>query len=139
MHTIKRARDDLDLLDLPMEKQKIPAGQSWRPPDLGWVKINTDGAIDASAQMGGGGGILRSHLSFLGARSKPLPGVTDPSSSRCWRVIFAQLRGFSHVAMEVDCLEVVNLKLLHHKTRSIVTPIFEEIREISSNFVSFSV
>ena len=54
-------------------------------------------------------------------------------------VIFAQLRGFSHVLMEVDCLKVVNLWLSRDSSRSIVAPILDDIREKSSLFISFSV
>lgn len=91
--------------------------------------------------MGGGCGIVRSHLSFLGARSKPLPSVIDPFIAEVLALregfIFAQPRGFSHMVMEVDCLEVVKIWLLHNNTRSIMTPIFQEIRERASNFASF--
>ena len=53
--------------------------------------------------------------------------------------IFAQLRGFSHVLMETDCLEVVNLWTSGHNSRSTVAPIFDEIRKRSTYFASFSV
>ena len=33
-----------------MRDSKIPPGQFWRPPDLGWIKINTDGAINSEEQ-----------------------------------------------------------------------------------------
>lgn len=49
----------------------------------------------------------------MGARSKPLPGVTEPliTVTLALRegVIFAQLRGYSHVETETDCLEVASL------------------------------
>ena len=68
------------------------------------MKINTDGAIDMDAQNGGGGGVARSHLSFMGAWSKPFPGVSHPFIAEALVLregtIFAQLRGFSHVAMK---------------------------------------
>lgn len=143
IQAIKRARDDLALLDIPRDRPNIAAAHGWRPPEPGWVKINTDGSIDDLMQVGGGGGVARSHLSVLGAWSKPLPGVTDPFIAEVLAlregVIFAQLRGFSHVVMEVDCLEVVNLWLSRDNTRSIVTPIFNEIRERAMDFASFSV
>ena len=87
--------------------------QNRSPPQPGWIKINTDGALDTQLQVGGAGGVARSHLSFIGAWSKPIAGVTDPFNDETLAlregVIFAQPRGFSHVVMEVDCLEVANL------------------------------
>lgn len=54
VQAIKWARDDLLLLDFLKNNSKIPNGQCWRPPYPGWVKINTDGAVDLQAQKGGG-------------------------------------------------------------------------------------
>ena len=117
-------------------------GLQWCPPDVGWIKINTDGATNIEASCAGGGGVARSHLSFKGAWSKPFPGVLDPFVAEALAlregVIFAQLRGFSHVVMEVDCLEVVNLWSSRDSSRAIVAPILDEIREKSLSFISFS-
>jgi hypothetical protein len=49
---MRKIREELYMLELQGKKLKLVAGQSWHPPDLGWVKINTDGAI--SAQEGKG-------------------------------------------------------------------------------------
>lgn len=63
--------------------------------------------------MAGAGGVARSATALLGALCKPHPKVMDPliaeSLSPRDGVIFAKLRGYSHVVMETDCLEVVNL------------------------------
>ena len=53
--------------------------------------------------------------------------------------IFAQLRGFSHGVMETDRLEVIHLWTSGHNSRTVVAPIFHEIREISLVFASFAV
>ena len=53
-------------------------GFGWRPPDEGWIKINTDAGVDRDARRSGAGGIARSNTKYMGAWSKPLPGVTDP-------------------------------------------------------------
>jgi hypothetical protein len=68
-------------------------------------------------------------------------GVTNPLIAEVLAlhdgVIFAKLRGLSHVVMETDCLEVVNLWSSRHIDRSIVAPILDEIGELVSSFVSF--
>jgi hypothetical protein len=126
VQAVKSVRDDLIMLDVPKPPRGV-SGAQWRPPDVGWIKINKDGAINNEARCAGGGGIARSHLSFMGAWSKPFPGVTDPLIAEALAlregVIFAQLRGFSHVLMEVDCLEVVKLWSSRDSSRSIVAPI----------------
>ena len=94
---------------------------------MGWVTINTYGAINSDAMKGGSGGVARSHLAFLAAWSKPLPGVTDPFIAELKAfgegVIFANLRGYSHVTMQVDCPELVYLWHSRDNTRSIASPI----------------
>lgn len=84
-----------------------------------------------------------SHLYFLGTWSKPLLGVTDPFIAELLAfregMIFAQLRGFSHVVMEIDCLELVNIWKSRDNSRSIVAPIFEELEDISASFASLMV
>ena len=140
--SLKKIREELQLIDYQEGNPKTLLGQCWRPPDPGWIKINTDGAINAEEHKGGGGGVARSHLSFLGAWSKPMMGVTDPLTAevQAFRdgVIFAKLRGYSHVVMETDCLEIVNL-YSRHVDRSAVAPILDEVGELVSDFDSFLV
>src|SRR4051812_38859781 len=110
VQAIKWIHQNLFILDFPRKKKRNPSLTCWRPPDVGWITINTDGAIDVDAMKGGAGGVARSHLCFIGAWSKPLPGVTDLFVAELLAlregVIFAQLRGMSHVIMETDCLEL---------------------------------
>ena len=113
----------------------------WRPPEPGFVKINTDAAIKCEDGKGGARGVARSPDSFLGAWSKPFPGVTDPliaEAMAVWEgVIFANLRGFSNVVLETDCLEVVNLWNTRHDSWSVVAPILVEIGELAGSLNYF--
>nr|XP_051230109.1 uncharacterized protein LOC127348034 [Lolium perenne] len=92
---------------------------------------------------GGAGGVARTTTAFLVAWSKPYEGLTDPLTAEALAmrdgVIFARLRGFTRVVLEVDCLETVNLWNTRHGARSAVTPILSEIGELSSVFISFVV
>lgn len=90
---------------------------------------------------GGGGRCTRSHLVFLGAWSKPLRGGSDPfivELLALWEgVIFVQLRGYSHVILEVDFLELVNQWKSRDIYRLIIVPILRELEEIVLGFVYF--
>ena len=44
-------------------------------------------------------------------------------------VIFAKLRGFTHVVMEVDCVEVVDQWIARQESRSLIAPLLFEIEE----------
>jgi hypothetical protein len=100
-------------LEFP-KKQIILPGHGWRPPDEGFVVVNTDGAINSGDGNGGAGGVARSASRLIGAWCKPLPGISDPliaeSLSLHEGVLFAKIRGITHVIMETDCLKIVNLK-----------------------------
>jgi hypothetical protein len=109
---MKMTRDMLALLEVPLIQAKVLPGHGWRPPEDDCVKINTDACISFDAFKGGAGGVARFPNGFIGAWSKPYPGVTDPMIAEAISlrdgVIFAKLRGFTRVVMEVDCLEVID-------------------------------
>jgi ribonuclease HI len=140
--SVKRTREALSLLDIP-GKQIILPGHGWRPPELECIKINTDGAINSAEGIGGAGGVARSSCRLVGAWSKPLPGISDPliAESMAVRegVLFAKIRGLSHVIVETDCLEVVNLWNTRHNSRSIVAPLLVEIGELATSFCFFDI
>ena len=139
--SVRRVKEDLALLDIPLPHAAILPGHGWRSPESDWMKINTDGETDAVSGNGGVGGLVRSSSTFVAAWSKPLPGVSDPLIAETLAVregvIFAQLRGFSQVLVETDCLEIVNLWNSRSNPRSVVAPILIEIGERASSFSRF--
>jgi hypothetical protein len=108
-----RTRNDLAMLDIPRRQVMVLPGFGWRPPDEGCIKINTDAGVASEARKSGAGGVVRDLAGFVAAWSKPLPGVTDPLIAEAMAlregVIFAKLRGYTRVKLEVDCLEIVDL------------------------------
>lgn len=85
--------------------------------------------------------VIASNLIPNRAWCKPYSGITDPlimeGLSLRDGVRFATLRGFSHVIMEVDCLELVTLWNSRHNSHSIVAYLLDEIGELSTYFDSF--
>jgi hypothetical protein len=141
IQSMKITRDALAVLEVPRQHATILPGHGWRPPDDDWMKINTDAGISLDARKGGAGGIARSPTGFVGAWSKPYPGITDPLIAEAMSlregVIFAKLRGFQRVVFEVDCLEVVNLWDSRAGSRSVVAPILQDIEGLASSFIYF--
>jgi hypothetical protein len=131
---LKMAKDTLAVLEIPKKDVTILPGHGWRPPDADIVKINTDGGLPLVARQGGSGGVARTHTTFLGAWSKPYPGVTDSLVAEAlalWDgVLFARLRGYRRVVMET---EVVNLWNTRCGSRSVVAPILLELEELSTS------
>jgi hypothetical protein len=135
---MNRTRDDLALLEVQLKQARVLPGHGWRPPEDGWIKINTDAGIVVDFMKGVAGGVVRNPAGFVGARSKPLPGITDPLIAEAMAlgegVVFARLRGFTRVLMEVDCLEIVNPWDSRAGSRAVVAPIIQEIEGLSSFF-----
>jgi ribonuclease HI len=140
VYSVKATREALSLLEFPRQQLVLP-GHGWRPPDSEHIKINTDGSINSADGKGGAGGVARSSNRLLGAWSKPLPGITNPLIAETLSVrdgvLFAKLRGLTHVILEMDCLEVVNLWNTRHNSRSIVAPLLAEIGELALSFSFF--
>jgi hypothetical protein len=94
-----------------------------------------------TAGNGGAGGVARSSGRLIGAWSKALLGITQPLVAECPSlrdgVLFAKLRGLTHVIMKTDCLEIVNLWNNRRNSLSIVAPILLEIGELASSFFLF--
>jgi hypothetical protein len=86
---------------------------------------------------------VRDLAGFVAAWSKPLPGITDPLIAEAMAhregVIFAKLRGYTRVILEVDCLEIVDLWDSRAGSRAVVAPILQYIEGIYSLFSSFSI
>ncbi|KAI4965805.1 hypothetical protein ZWY2020_048171 [Hordeum vulgare] len=76
VHSVQRIKEDLALHDIPKHQVIGLPGHGWRPLDQGWVKINTDGALNSEASIAGAGGVARA-TALLGAWCKPHVGVTD--------------------------------------------------------------
>jgi hypothetical protein len=54
-------------------------------------------------------------------------------------VLFEEERHYPHVVFEVDCFELVRIWKMGKDDRSVISPILDDIWEISLSFVSFSI
>ncbi|KAE8814518.1 Boron transporter-like protein 2 [Hordeum vulgare] len=55
--------------------------QKWEPPDFGWVKIYSDGAVSRAGTNGGGGTVFRDHqAAFVVRASSFFTGIVDPEA-----------------------------------------------------------
>lgn len=64
--SVHRTRETLALLDIPRRHALVMLGHGWRPPEPGFVTINTNAGIKCEDGKGGVGGVARSLDSFLG-------------------------------------------------------------------------
>jgi hypothetical protein len=97
----------------------------WRPPNEGWIKINIDACMSLEDRKSRAGGVARDPSSFIGAWSKPYSGVTNPMVALWDEVIFAKLRGFTQVLMEMDCKEFIDFWGSRTSARAVIAPIVQ--------------
>uniref|UniRef100_A0A8I7BI56 RNase H type-1 domain-containing protein n=1 Tax=Hordeum vulgare subsp. vulgare TaxID=112509 RepID=A0A8I7BI56_HORVV len=108
--------------------------QKWKPPDEGWVKVNSDGAVSRRGEGGcGGGDVLRDHHgAFLAASCHHFPTFTDPISAEihaCRRALqVATEINATRVHIELDAKEVVDMLNNPAKNLSVLGPWIQEIK-----------
>ncbi|XP_073012233.1 uncharacterized protein [Typha latifolia] len=81
----------------------------WEPPEPGWSKANTDGALKAGAPQGGAVAIFRNaDGEFLQAGWEPCPG-TSALQTELWaiRLALKMARRGSRLEIESDCTEAI--------------------------------
>jgi hypothetical protein len=100
------AKEALAFLQIPKKDAVTLPGYGCLPPVGNKININIDCGMSMEARKGGAGGVARSSSTFLGAWSKPHPGIADPLIAEALAlrdgVIFAMLQGYPD--METDCL-----------------------------------
>lgn len=67
------------------QRHRIPADrprQRWEVPDVGWIKINSDGTVTKAGGCGGGGAVLRDHsATFIVGSCYHFPNISDPEAT----------------------------------------------------------
>ncbi|XBI75297.1 hypothetical protein VPH35_068680 [Triticum aestivum] len=112
--------------------------ERWKPPGAGWLKINTDAALDGNGVSSAIGLVARGHDGELKlARGRKLPGVTDPYCAELLAVReavrLAMEKGWTRVIVETDCKTVIN-EYMAMECRSTGSPIISEIKSYLQHF-----
>ncbi|XP_073355278.1 uncharacterized protein [Aegilops tauschii subsp. strangulata] len=110
-----------------------PYSEKWSPPELGWIKVNTDGAVLKGANKGGSGVVLGDHNSaFRGAAAHFLPSMANPEIVEllaCKKALmFAREIGMSKIHVEMDCKEAVGMINEPCRNLSVAGSIVEDIK-----------
>jgi ribonuclease HI len=115
----------------------------WKKPLQGCLKINTDAAFYDESKQGATSCVIRDHSgAFYAAQAK----WYDKGFAACSMealackdsLIFAGQLGVQNMAMETDCLQLVQLWNKRDSQRSINDSTLKEIAELSLAFQSFT-
>uniref|UniRef100_A0A2N9FE83 CCHC-type domain-containing protein n=1 Tax=Fagus sylvatica TaxID=28930 RepID=A0A2N9FE83_FAGSY len=107
------------LIHVSHVKVRVPTPIKWKPPDLGWAKLNTDGASLGNPGIAGGGGLIRdSNGDWVGGFARAI-GVTTSVQAELRALkdglMLAIDLGIPYLAIEMDSLvavEFVNSKTM---------------------------
>lgn len=123
--------------DVPQKEMR------WRKPETGWVKLNSDAAFQLNDFSGAAACIIRDDQGqFMAAQAQWYDRILDVCTMEAMACrdglqLVAQI-GAQRVAMETDCLDLVNLWNKRDGQRSALGPLLAEIDALSLAFHSFS-
>ena len=130
-------------LDIPaVEEQQVKTQPKWDPPSVGWIKVNTDGAVGCAQKCAGTGAIARDHSGmFAAAQTTKYAAISDPfiiESLACRDGLrMAMEKGYQKVILETDC-QMIDTAWDAGQDRSEAGHIFREMKMYLSNFQGFS-
>uniref|UniRef100_A0A0D9VWP3 RNase H type-1 domain-containing protein n=1 Tax=Leersia perrieri TaxID=77586 RepID=A0A0D9VWP3_9ORYZ len=103
----------------------------WQPPQVGWTKVNADGAYCSAKGEGSLGVIIRDdHGQFIAASSQFLSDVADATMAEIYANIrAAQLAaemGITKAIFETDSMEVLRMVSAREKGHSVYATVIQE-------------
>lgn len=111
----------------------------WQPPEQGWVKINTDGAVNEADRRGGVGVVARNSAGeVIAGRCARYDGVTDPESVELLAcrdaMLLAKEKKLQQVVIETDCQNIQTLWESKQGERTVGVYVLCEMRTLVSCF-----
>ncbi|MCH81151.1 putative non-LTR retroelement reverse transcriptase, partial [Trifolium medium] len=114
-HILKRVKEyyaSSELNCVATQAQRVVSYIAWKPPDDGWVKLNTDGACIERSVAACGGVLRNSQGEWIGGFSKFL-GTCSAYVAELWGLLeglkYTWKLGFRKVELNVDSVAVVKV------------------------------
>ncbi|XP_019152396.1 PREDICTED: uncharacterized protein LOC109149189 [Ipomoea nil] len=86
--------------------------QPWRPPNEGWIKVNTDGCARTKGHSACGGVLRNNEGQYIGGFSKKI-GTCSALEAEVWGIYVGIQKawelGYRKVMFETDCSKAINL------------------------------
>jgi ribonuclease HI len=116
---------------------------TWKRPELGWVKLNTDAAFFVESKQGATLCVIRDERGVFQTGQatwyeRALDACSMESVACRDGLQLAARLGLRRVAVETDCLQFVH-PWRKESQRSVIDPILKEIDEVCLAFQEFSI
>ena len=114
----------------------------WEKPDMGWVKLNTDGAADVAAGSAGGGGLIRDDqgnwiIGFTRKIGKTSSFLAETWALRDGLILCKQLK-LNAVMVELDAKALIDALKNPSYANTIVSPLFDDCKQLASQIPHLS-
>ncbi|KAF7807009.1 ribonuclease H [Senna tora] len=109
----------------------------WKKPEVGWVKVNTDGAVCKESKVAGCGGLIRDHDGVWIKGFERKIGFSNVLSAELWGIAeglsLAWILGYRKVILESDCKDAIRSCTVVNSNEFQELPAVKKIREILRN------
>ena len=113
----------------------------WEKPDLGWLKLNTDGSFDDLSGVAGGGGLIRDEQGNWLAGYTRKVGRANSFVAEAWALrdglMLCNQLNLSSVIVEFDAKSLVDALNNPDFNNSVISPLFEDRKQLASQFPRF--
>ncbi|KAI4990812.1 hypothetical protein ZWY2020_039183 [Hordeum vulgare] len=118
--------------------------QKWEAREIGWRKVNADGAMTKAGVKGGGGFVIRDHNGAFLARGSHFFGIVRDAEAAevlaCRQaVLLARQRGVAKLHLELDNKGLVGMLQDQQRNLATVGPWIQEIKSLLSSFEAWRV
>jgi ribonuclease HI len=128
---------------MSIHERKVNAGskvvEHWLSPDVGWHKINVDGAFQNAEKCGGGGVVIRDcHGGFVVGAHHFFPHTADAEGAELMAcragLQLANQEHCGNIILETDSTEVAAKLVREGQDRSLYGPLVSEIKSLFQGF-----
>lgn len=134
---LSRANEISNSLQQKELKTTEAANIKWIPPPAGWIKLNSDGSVDARDRAGAGGLLRGEDGNWILGYGRNL-GKANSLVAGLWGLrdglILAKNRGVQFLINEVDARAVLDLLYMENHANLKLMPLVLDFRELCDPF-----
>ena len=123
----------------PSRNKRIVLRQvKWEKPEVGWLKLNTDGSWNATLGKAAGGGLIRDDLgSWVVGLARKL-GNVNSFTAEIWALrdglMVCQQMNLPAIIIELDAKALVDALKNPNCSNSMISPLFDDCKHLISQF-----
>ncbi|KAL0007565.1 hypothetical protein SO802_009067 [Lithocarpus litseifolius] len=114
----------------------MPSQVKWEKPELGWMKLNTDGSCNAAAGKAAGGGLIRDDMGNWVVGFTRKLGNVNSFTAEVWALrdglILCHQMKFPAVIIELDAKALVDALSNPRSSNSVISPLFDDCKLLIS-------